>query len=126
MKWHFVIHSALALVKCQLKFMDNKNHNKIYWSLFYFKQRYRHVPLVHSQVLIMQKRNSYCHKWSITCDNGNIQSGDQEESKLSSTIIVNRSVHAHKIVISPFNKYNLVTIKSKKNQAKILLLGFAN
>ena len=51
-----------------------------------------------------------------TPDNGNVQSHDQEESKLNSTINANNAAHIHlhmTIIKSPFNKNNVATIKNK-------------
>ena len=48
--------------------------------------------------------------------NGNVQSHDQEESKLNSTINVNSGPHAltqDKMIKSPFDKDTVATIKSK-------------
>ena len=58
----------------------------------------------------------YYNKRITTRDSGNVQSHDQEESKLNSTINVNSGAHTlpHvKIIKSLFNKNNVATIKSK-------------
>ena len=50
-----------------------------------------------------------------TRDNYNIQSHDQEESKLNSTINADSGAHTlthDKIIKSPFNKNNAATIKN--------------
>ena len=61
-------------------------------------------------------RYKYYNKWIITRVNGNLQSHDQEESKLYSTINANSGAHilTHgEIIKSPFSKNKLATIKSK-------------
>ena len=61
-------------------------------------------------------RYKYYNKWIITRVNGNLQSHDQEESKLYSTINANSGAHilTHgKIIKSPFIKNNVGTMKSK-------------
>ena len=61
-------------------------------------------------------RYKYYNKPITIRDNGNVQSHDQGESKLSSTINANSGAHAlthDKIIKSPFNKNNVATIKSK-------------
>ena len=66
--------------------------------------------------------------WKIriaTRDNGNVQSHDQEESKLNSTINANNGAHTlthNQIIKSPFNENNLATIKTNRILTKILLL----
>ena len=60
--------------------------------------------------------DKYYNKRITTCDNGNVQSHDQEKSKLSSTINANSGAHTlthEKITKSAFNKNNVATIKSK-------------
>ena len=68
----------------------------------------------------MKKLNcKYYNKWITTRDNGNVQSKDQEENKLNSTIIANSGTHTlhtltdEKIIKNPFNKDNVATIKGK-------------
>ena len=67
----------------------------------------------------MMKKLSYKYynKWITTRDNGNVQSHDQEESKLNST--VNAGSGAHTLTYDQIIK----TIKINKILAKILLLG---
>ena len=51
-----------------------------------------------------------------TLDNGNVQSHDQEESKLNNTIIAKSGDHTlivDKIVKSSLNMNNVATIKNK-------------
>ena len=58
----------------------------------------------------------YYNKRITTCDNGNVQSHDQEKSKLISTINANSGAHTlthEKITKSAFDKNNVATIKSK-------------
>ena len=58
----------------------------------------------------------YYNKQITTRDNSIIQSHDQGESKLSSTINTNSDVHTithDKIIKSPLNKNNIATIKNK-------------
>ena len=75
------------------------------------------------------KKLSYKHynKPITTHDNGNVQSHDQEESKLNITITVNSGAHTlthgQIIIKSPYNKNNVVIIKTNKILPKILLLG---
>ena len=67
----------------------------------------------------------YYNKGIITCDNGIVQSHDQEESKLNSTINANSGAHTltnNKIIKSPFKRNNVAAIK-RKYLTKILLLG---
>ena len=60
-------------------------------------------------------RYKYYTKQITTRDNGNVQFHDQEESKLSNTINVDKGVHAvtHEKLISSFNQDNVATIKKK-------------
>ena len=49
---------------------------------------------VHFQALMMKKLSyKYCNKRIISRDNSTVQSHDQEESKVNSTINVNSGVH---------------------------------
>ena len=77
----------------------------------------RCVPSVNFPALMMKKLRYKYYNWRITiCDNGNVQSHDQEESKLNSTINANSGTRAlthDKIVKSSFNNNNVTTIKSK-------------
>ena len=66
--------------------------------------------------MMKKLRYNFYSKWITTCGNGNVQSHDQEENKLSSTISMNSGAHTlthDKIMKSPFNNNNVVTIKSK-------------
>ena len=57
----------------------------------------------------------YYNKRITTRDNGHVQSHDQEESELDSTINANSGVHTlthNKIIKSPFNKNNVTIIIS--------------
>ena len=61
-------------------------------------------------------RYKYYNKRITTRDNDNVQSHDQEESKLNSTINANSGAHTlthDKTIKSPCNKNNVTTIKSK-------------
>ena len=61
-------------------------------------------------------RCKFCNKRITTHDNRNVQFRDQEESKLNSTINVNKIAHIlthDKIINSSFNKNDVGTIKSK-------------
>ena len=62
-----------------------------------------------------------------TRDSGNVQSLEQEESKLNITITVNSGAHTlthdQIIIKSPYNKNNVEIIKTNKILPKILLLG---
>ena len=54
-------------------------------------------------------RYKYYNKQITTCDNGNVQFHDQEESELNSTINANSGAHTltdDKIIKSPFHKNN--------------------
>ena len=57
----------------------------------------------------------YYNKRITTHDNGNVQFHDEEESKLNSTVNVNKGVHTltHDKIISRFNKDNVAIINSK-------------
>ena len=71
----------------------------------------------HFQALMMKKiKVKYYNKWITINDNGNIQSHDQEESKLNSTINMSSGTHTlthDKVRKSPSNKNNIATLKSK-------------
>ena len=62
-----------------------------------------------------------------TRDNGKVQSHEQEQSKVNSTININSSAHTltHYQIIkkSSFNKNNIATIKTNKILTKIFLLN---
>ena len=61
-------------------------------------------------------RCKYYNKQITTGDNGNVQSHDQEESKLNGTINTNCGAHElthDKLIKNPFTRNNLATIKSK-------------
>ena len=63
-------------------------------------------------------RCKYCNKRLTTRDDHNIQSHDQEESKLNSTINANSGVHtltSDNIIKTPSNKNNVATMKGKEN-----------
>ena len=65
---------------------------------------------------IILLRCEYYNKRITTRDNGNVQSHDQEESKLNSTINANSGAHTitHDIITKlPFDKSNVATNKSK-------------
>ena len=65
---------------------------------------------------MMKLRYRYYDKWITTRDNGNVQSHEQKESKLSSTINANSGAHIlphSKIIKRSSNKNNVATIKSK-------------
>ena len=68
---------------------------------------------VHFQALMMKKITcKYYNKRIRTRDNCNVQSHDQEERKLSSTINGNSTAHAlthNKIIKSPSNKSNVTS-----------------
>ena len=70
------------------------------------KRRFGQNSSVHFQTLMMKKlRYKFYNEQITTCDNGNVQCHDQEESKLNSTIIKNSGTHAvtdDKIIKSPF------------------------
>ena len=70
-------------------------------------------------------RYKYYNKRITTLGYVNVQSHDQEESKLNSIINVNSDAHTfkdNKIIKSSFNKRNVAAIKSKKILTKVLLL----
>ena len=59
-----------------------------------FQRRFGRVSSVHFQVLMMKKsRCKNCNWRNTTRDNGNVQSHNQEESKLNSTINANGGAH---------------------------------
>ena len=59
-----------------------------------FQQRFRRVWSVHFQALTIKKlRYRYYNKRITNRDNGNVQSHDQQESKLNSTINANSGDH---------------------------------
>ena len=61
-----------------------------------------------------------------TRGNGNVQSHNQEQSKLGSTINASSGAHTltyDKIIKSSFNNNNVATIKGNKFLTKILLQG---
>ena len=62
-----------------------------------FLWHFAHVSLVHFQAWMMKKLSyKYYNKRILTRGNGNIQSHDQEESKLSNTINANSVLkHLH-------------------------------
>ena len=66
---------------------------------------------------MMEKlRYKYCNERITTSSNGSVQSNDQGESKLNSTINVNSGVHTltnDKIIKNRFNKNNIEIIKTK-------------
>ena len=58
------------------------------------------------------KKNKYYKKRRTTWDNDNVQSNDQEESKLNSNIMLNSDAHTFtddKIIQSPFSENNEAT-----------------
>ena len=67
----------------------------------------------------MTKKLSYKYydKRIKTRNNGNVQSHDQEESKLNITVNAKKGAH------SSFNKNNIATIKTNKILTNILLLS---
>ena len=68
----------------------------------------------------------YYNKHISTQDNGNVQTHDQEDSKLNSNIIVSSGAYAltgDKIIKSSFNKSNKPTFQTNEILTKILLLG---
>ena len=73
--------------------------------------------LIHFQDLMVKKlRYKHYNKRITTLDNDKVQSHDQEESKLNSTINANsgsRRLTHDKIIKIPFKKINIATIKSK-------------
>ena len=66
------------------------------------------------------------NKQIATCDNSSVQSHDQEESKLNSSINRNWCSYTYTQLNNnkiSFNKNNVVTIKTNEILTKILLLG---
>ena len=92
--------------------MKKKKKLKIIWQIHILLQRrFWYVSSVHFQDLMIKKDTSIT-----TGDSGNVQSHDQEEGKLNSSINANSGAHTltnDKIIKSPFNKNNVATIKSK-------------
>ena len=59
-----------------------------------FQWRFERVSSVHFQALMMKKLSyKYCNKRTTTRDNHNVQSHDQEEINLNSTINANSGPH---------------------------------
>ena len=72
--------------------------------------------LIHFQDLMVKKlRYKHYNKRITTLDNDKVQSHDQEESKLNSTINANSGSRrlTHDKIKIPFKKINIATIKSK-------------
>ena len=66
--------------------------------------------------MMKKLRYKYYNNWITTPDNGDVQSYDQGESKLNSTIIADSGAHTLKddeIIKNPFNKNNVATAKNK-------------
>ena len=86
-------------------------------SSYFISETFQTCFLVHFQALMMKKlRCKYYNKRITTRDNDSVQSHDQQESKLNSTINVNGGAHTlthDKIIKSSFNKNNVATIKSQ-------------
>ena len=62
-----------------------------------------------------------------TRDNDNVQSHDQEESKLNSTINANCGAHTlshDKVIKCPFHKNNVATIKSKNSNKYLITRAY--
>ena len=74
--------------------------------------------------MMKKLRYKYYNKRILNRDNSNVQSHDQEEIKLNSTIYANIGAHAltqDKIIKNPFNKSTAATIKTKSNSNKDLI-----
>ena len=69
----------------------------------------------------------YYDKWTVTHENRNVQSHDQEENNLNKTIDANsdaRTLTHSKIIKRPFNKINVAAILTANEiPTKILLLA---
>ena len=68
---------------------------------------------------------NYYNKWIVTRDSGNVQSHNQGESNLNSTINAKsdaRTLTHDKTIKSPFKKITLETIKSKKVSNKDFII----
>ena len=66
--------------------------------------------------MMKKLRYKYCNERITNRDNGNVESHDQEESKLNSTIKANSGAHTlthDKIIKNSFNKNNVASIKIK-------------
>ena len=123
MKWNLQrLKSHLILPKpinCQFSSCFKMfRSSKLIWQIhLLFKRYFQRVSSVHFQTILMKKlRYKYYNKRITTRDNGNVQSHDQEESKLNSTINANSGAHTlthDKIIESLFYKNNVATIKSK-------------
>ena len=76
--------------------------------------------------MVKKLKCKYYNKRVTTCDNGNVQSHDQEESKLNSSNNTGSGTHTltyDKIIKSTFNRNNVTTIKTNKILTKVLILG---
>ena len=66
--------------------------------------------------MMKKLRYKYCNERITNRGNGNVESHDQEESKLNSTIKANSGAHTlthDKIIKNSFNKNNVASIKIK-------------
>ena len=66
--------------------------------------------------MMKKLRYMYYNKRVTTRNNSNVQSHDQEESRLNSTINANSGAHTlthNKIIKNSFNKNSFATIKNK-------------
>ena len=68
-------------------------------------------------------RGKHYKKWIKIRDNGNVQTYDQEESKLNSTINTNSGAQTftNDKIINPSNKNDAAAIKSKLSSNKTLI-----
>ena len=78
--------------------VKSKKISQLIWQLHILFQRcFGRVSSVYLQALMMKKLNYKCYNQRITTRyNGNVQSHDQEESKLNSTINANSDSHTLK------------------------------
>ena len=93
--------------------------SRLIWQIqILFYRRFGRDTWADFQDLMTKKlRCKHYNKPIATCDNGKVQSYDQEESKLNSTINPNRSAHTlthNRIIISPLNENSVTTTKSKQ------------
>ena len=85
--------------------------------------------LIHFQALMVKKlRYKYYNKRITTRDNDNVESHDQEESKLNNTINANIGVHTltYDKIISPFNKTKKIVLFPKMQVTTNLYPGNRN
>ena len=94
-----------------------KKKSQLFWQIYNFFSNVRTCFFsLLSSFNDEKNRYKYYNKWITIRDNGNVQSHDQEETKLSNTCKTNSCFHAvtdDKIMKTPFDKNDVATIKAK-------------